>query len=650
MADMPISDIMLETYIFETNQLVEQLEQLIIDGEKNNDITSLIDDIFRIMHTIKGSSAMMDYNNISELSHCIEDLFFYIRENNTKNLSFCLICDLILNSIDFIKNELLKIQSGKFPDGNASKEMERIRTFLENIKKGKVEYIAVLYFEDGCEMENIRAYTVVQSLSDFVNITKYIPEDIMEDDEGSIKKIKESGFQIFFDSELDIEIIKTQLENIVLLKKFEILLASDNEQPCSKANEMKDFQQENDPQIKKVPSLKQNQEIINVSIGKTDKLMNLIGELVIAEAMVTENSDLKNLKLDNFKKSARQLKKIIGELQDVAMSIRMTPLSTTFYKMNRIVRDMCNKMNKQVTLEILGEDTEVDKNVIEHISDPLMHLVRNAIDHGIEKSEYREKIGKSLEGVITLEAKNAGSEVLIIVKDDGQGLNKNKILQKAREKGMLIKPIETMTDDEIYNLIFLPGFSTNDAVNEYSGRGVGMDVVTSNIEAINGTVSIESVEGEGTTFTIKIPVSLAIIDGMNIMVGKSFYTIPTSEINESIRINSKDIICDYEGNEMIMVRGECYPIMRLHKYFKIETEITKLEEGILVIVEHHSKKFCIFTDKLLGEQQVVVKTMPNYIKNFKKISGLGGCTLLGDGSISLILDVEGLFKGNHFST
>lgn len=377
-------------------------------------------------------------------------------------------------------------------------------------------------------------------------------------------------------------------------------------------------------------------------MAKADRLMDLIGELVISESMVTQNPDLIGLEIDNFQKSARQLRKIISEMQDTVMSIRMVPLSATFQKMNRIVRDMSKKMDKQVKLTIIGEETEVDKNIIEHISDPLMHLVRNSIDHGIETVEERIDKGKQQVGNLVLEAKNAGSDVLIIVKDDGKGLNEEKILEKARNNGLLTKDESEMSKKEIFNLIFLPGFSTKEAVSEFSGRGVGMDVVVKNIEKIGGTVSVDSVLEFGTSITIKIPLTLAIIDGMNVRVGNSRYTLPTSSIKEFFRPKESDIIKDPDNNEIIMVRGQCYPILRLNEHFSIRTDTNKLSDGILIMIEQDEKWVCILVDELLGQQQVVVKALPDYIKNIRNIKDLAGCTLLGDGNISLIIDMDGL--------
>jgi len=516
-------------------------------------------------------------------------------------------------------------------------------------------------------MENIRAYAIINKLKDITDEFFYIPKNIIDND-CCVENIRHEGFRVYLKTDCsygemyeffmktiflkiflkDLELI--QLENDEELKQF--YQAVDAENPVNqldipmqdKESSTEQCKENKQPSDKEIQSSSLQQSIISVSVLKLDRLMDLVGEMVIAESMVLQNPDLKGLELDNFHKSARQLHKIMSEMQDMVMAIRMIPLSATFLKMHRIVRDMCKKLGKEVQLNIIGEETEVDKNVIEHISDPLMHLVRNALDHGIETPEERQEKGKLMAGTITLQAKNSGSDVLVIVKDDGKGLKKEKILKKARENGLLYKPEDDMTEKEIFNLIFLPGFSTQENVTEFSGRGVGMDVVTRNVEAVGGSVSIESIQDKGSTITLKIPLTLAIIDGMNIKVGNSSYTIPTISIKESFRPKEKDIITDTDtdGNEMIMVRGQCYPILRLHELFKVKTSVTSFYDGIMIMTEQDNKTICVFADELLGQQQVVVKALPEYIRGLKKTKGLEGCTLLGDGSISLILDIAGL--------
>lgn len=684
MTDYSQNEQMLDMFLFETSQNIEQLENCILETEKSQ-VYSLnsINEIFRIMHTIKGSSAMMLFNNISSLAHTMEDLFYYIRENKPKIDNNEKLTDLLLDGVDFIKIELEKIKIHDSEVGNCEALNTNIKIYITELKQNNTStqiierqqeneniqyyilaetpvneivcYKSVVFFEDGCEMENIRAYTIIHNLRHETRDMCYYPSDILDND-NAIKIIREKGFMISFKSEKSQKEIREFFERIIFLKLYELNVIEENEfkqnHARSKAEAVDNSikipktkkQMEVEIKEKESPTTSTNQNIISVNISKLDRLMDLVGEMVISESLVTQNPDLDGLELDNFLKAARQHHKIIADVQDLVMSIRMVPLSATFHKMYRLVRDMNKKLHKDADLILIGEETEVDKNIIEHISDPLMHLVRNAIDHGIETIEVREAMGKDRIGKVTIEAKNSGSDVIIRVMDDGNGLSKEKILVKAREAGLLMKAESDMTDREIYNLTLLPGFSTKEKVSEYSGRGVGMDVVTKNIETIGGTIFIDSVEGKGTVITLKIPLTLAIIDGMNIRVGESRYTIPITSIKESFRPNNLDIITDPDGNEMIMVRGNCYNILRLHRIFEVKTDIDDFTKGILIMVEQDGKTFCLFADELLGQQQVVVKMLPKYLNNIKKIHGISGCTLLGDGSISLIINIVGLIN------
>lgn len=690
MSDNFTQETMLDMYIFETTQLIEQLEQVIINNEKVGSFTiEAINEVFRIMHTIKGSSGMMMFNNITTVAHSVEDLFYFLRENRPENIDCSKLSDMILVGIDFIKTEVDKIIEKKNPDGDASKLISDIKNLLLDLKENsqiagdsviseksnqttnkpqdstsssvcnnstKNIFKATIYFEDGCEMEDIRAFSIINDLKDFAEEICHIPEEIFGNN-NCIEIIQKDGFKISFSTDKNYEEINKFFMHVVLLREFELIQEKEHEESNKFCEKDQGSMEKSSAKIPKVLEVQNNdienskrdkqsnsshQNIISVNVSKLDKLMDMIGEVVISEAMVIQNPDLKGLSLNNFQKAARQLEKITGELQDIVMSIRMVPLVATFQKMNRIVRDMSKKLSKEVKLKIVGEDTEVDKNIIEHISDPLMHLVRNSIDHGLESPEERIAKGKPEIGTITLEAKNEGGDVLIIVNDNGKGLSREKLLTRARENGLINRPENEITDKEVFSYIFLPGFSTKDKVTEFSGRGVGMDVVTKNISLVGGTVSIDSKPNVGTTITLKIPLTLAIMDGMIIRVGKSTYTIPIKGIKESFRAKEDDIITDPDGNEIIMIRGECYPIFRLHKLYNVKTEIVNIPDGIIVMVNNEGKSFCIFADELIGQYQVVVKALPQYIKNFNKTNGLLGCTLLGDGSISLILDVAGL--------
>lgn len=655
-----------DLFVFETTQNIEQLEQKILINEQAAAYSKdMVDEIFRVMHTIKGSAAMMQFDGMSEFAHKIEDLFSILRENHEIVYDAEELSDIVLAGIDFIKAELSKLTAGQQADGDSSALKDRIHAFAEMLKNdkagasadhgentkkdehtpagfgkqkaGEYRYKAVFFFEDGCMMENIRAFDIVHKLEEFAADISHIPADIIQDDKSS-EFICKNGFTVQFSTDKSYEELHKFFTRQVFLKNLQLeeVKAAPEKEPA-KQNTSQRAQPEQKPVVAPVTG-----SIISVNVAKLDKLMDLMGELVIAEAMVLHNPEIKKMQLDSFQRAARQLRKITGEMQDVVMSARMVPVTSTFRRMNRIVRDMNRKLDKNVELRIIGEETEVDKNIIEHIGDPLMHLVRNSLDHGIESTEERRASGKPEHGTVTLEAKNDGSDVVLIVRDDGKGLDKEQILQRAEKRGLLTKPASQMSAKEIYALLFVPGFSTKEQVTEYSGRGVGLDVVVKNVEAVGGRVVIESVKGKGTAFIMRFPLTLAIVDGMNIRVGKSLYTIPVTDIRASFRAAADEAFFDLDDNEMIMVRDKCYPIIRLNKLFGVQSDVEDLDKGILVMVENGDNTICLFADELLGQQDVVVKAMPKYIKGIK---GLSGCTLLGDGQISLIIDVGGIIAG-----
>ncbi len=401
------------------------------------------------------------------------------------------------------------------------------------------------------------------------------------------------------------------------------------------------------PVVKKdVPKIEQNiskniqtqKQDIRVETVKIDKLFDLVGELITIETMVTNNPDLVGMQLPNFVKAANQLNKITRELQEVTMSVRMMPLEGLFNKMKRLIRDVSIKLNKKVDLTISGQETEMDKNVIDEISDPLVHILRNSMDHGVEDPEESLANGKNDTGKVHLSARYEGNEILISVKDDGAGIDKERVLRKAEEKGLLQVPAEKMTDKEIFALIFEPGFSTAKQVTDISGRGVGMDVVRKNIEKLRGAIDIESELGKGTTVTLRIPLTLAIMEALLVKVGDETFAIPLMNVSETFRVATNDISKTMDGLEMIKVRDEIMPTFRIHELFKIKPRYNELERGIILITESRNKKFCLFADELIGQQQAVIKGLSDYIG---KVPGITGCMILGDGGIGLILDIEG---------
>ncbi|MDE7294988.1 MAG: chemotaxis protein CheA [Oscillospiraceae bacterium] len=807
---------MVDMYIFETTSLIEQLDQILMKTENDNSFgEEEINEIFRIMHTIKGSSAMMGLENMSHLAHAIEDMFFIIREDNPVISDMRTLYDIVFTASDLLKAEIEILQDEDSEPTDFSAHMQKIKSYAEFLKNGGGDASAAtaaaaapaasapapaaaapaaggdemvtvrvcgdesltkvkVTFEEDCKMENLRALLVINNIRNECSVLKFEPEDI-EDNADTSKIIAENGFIIHFAP------AQTTAEDVISLigstmnvktcevvsmggeKKTEVPMSSltsvkvtfeeeckmenlralmivnnireecellafepeDIETNQSTAGYIKDngfivrfksdygdeaiinliketanvkdaalmakagaaapapapaetqkaeapaqeavaaqaaapaaqeapkpaaaasapapaAQQEKKPADNKAPAVKQS--LISVNLNKLDQLLNLVGEIVIAESMVTSNPDLKGLRLDNFQKAARQLKKLNSEMQEAVMSIRMVPISGAFNKMTRIVRDMKVKLNKDVELVFEGEDTEVDKSIIDNLNDPLMHMVRNSVDHGIEEDvQDRINAGKPAKGKVTLSAYSSSGDVVIMVSDDGAGMDPEKILDKAERNGVLSKPRYEYTEKEALNLVMLPGFSTNETVTEYSGRGVGMDVVRQNIEKVGGTVSVDSKVGEGTSFIIKIPLSLSIVDGMEVSVGKSIFTIPISQINQSFKLNPNQLLRDTSGNEMIMIFGECYPLIRLYEIYGLDGAETDLYKGIIISVEADGKKACILADELLGEQQVVVKPFAPLLNNYNvKQNGMSGCSILGDGSITIILDVTNI--------
>ncbi len=709
---------MLDMYLFENGQLLEQLQETVLEQKDAECFDEdSINEIFRTMHTIKGSSGIMMFDDIMAVSHKLEDVFYFLRESHPDNVPHLELVEHVLEVADFITGEMDKIQNGDPADGDSSGLIEELDKFLASIQGNSGEtganpppkneheapkqfYIApvatsasrfykiyITFFPE-TEMSNVHAYKTVYALKEIAEDLLYSPEDIIAD-ASSADTIIEEGFRILLQaqcSEQDIRNIVNEgydIQKVDIYEctaeefvqgfdfgshKSEIDLESDVEtiekkaqagQEASagegKASAKKAEMAPGDFVIKsKEPGKKkklardkpktEKASFISVNVSKMDQLMDLIGELVISESVVLQNPDLKvpGLNLNSFNKAAAQMSKISTDLQNVIMSMRMVPLTNTFQKMNRIVFDVSRKLGKDIEFEMIGEHTEVDKNIIEHISDPLMHMVRNALDHGIESNEERKESGKTDKGKVTLSARTEAGKVWISVEDNGKGLDREKLLAKARKQGLLDdnKPDSAYSDKEVYQFITLPGFSTKEQVTEYSGRGVGMDVVVQNIQSIGGALEIDSTPGEGSTMSLKIPLTLAIVDGIVMETGNSSFVLETAVIKEFFSVTEDMMIHEPNGDEYVMIRGECFPVIRLGRWYDLKEEYQEsVENGMMLILEVEEKKICLFVDRLIGEQEIVVKPIPAYIK---KVKGLSGCTQLGDGSIALILDPGGL--------
>ena len=380
--------------------------------------------------------------------------------------------------------------------------------------------------------------------------------------------------------------------------------------------------------------------VVKVATQKLDSLVDLVGEMVIAQSLVAQDETLKRLENERLTRNLAQLGRITNELQRTAMSLRMVPIRSTFQKMNRLVRDLAAKQGKSVELFLEGEETELDRTIVEQLNDPLVHMIRNAVDHGIEAPAARLERQKPAQGSIRLSAYHQGGNIVIEIKDDGGGLNRDRILAKAIEKG-LINENESLTENEIFRLIFAPGFSTAVTVTDISGRGVGMDVVRRNIEQLRGKVEIRSVRGHGSTFTIFLPLTLAIIDGLMVSVGVHRYILPTLLVRESFRPTAAMLSTVHERGEMVNVRGRLVPLLRLYDYFGIAPQSKDPTQSIVVVVGSGHENRCLLVDQLLGKQEVVIKSLG---ETFKQNSALAGAAILGDGRVGLILDVDYLVR------
>ena len=692
---------LVEAFIYETSGLLDELDEILLESEKAKNISEdNINMIFRITHTIKGSAAMLEFAEMSTLAHAVEDVFYIIREDPSKlDLVFDAIFDLVFQTSDFLRKEIAALQTSSYTPADPSALVEQLHVQAA-IMKGEAEASAQtqsaapaaapaapeaaapvqqeqsvapagtgalrvrVHFDDGCQMENMRAFMLISQLKGCCTSVESIPAKPETDSNLSAEIIKNGLLLICHPADSEDEVLKT-IEESLNIKSYEVEAEEPETQeapsapaaaeagsakPAAPASAPKPASSGAEAVQKGTPvsspKVGVKQSLISVNQSKLDRLMDLVGEIVTAESMVARDPDLNGLRLDHFTKSIRELRKLTDELQDVVMSIRMVPLHGTFQKMSRIVRDMAKKLDKQAELVTFGGDTEVDKTINDAIADPFMHMIRNSMDHAIEHPDERVKKGKPAVGKVTLSARNVGGEIHIDVADDGCGLDPKKILAKARENGLLTKPESEYTDKEIFQMIMLPGFSTNKEVTEYSGRGVGMDVVRKNIEKVGGSITIHSEFGKGTTFTIKIPLTLAIVDGMNLAVGNTVFTLPITSIKQSFKpTGPEQIIHNANGTEMIMVRGECLPILRLHKMYQIDAKHSDIMNGILIQVENSSSSACIFADELLGEYQVVVKPFPTFFNKYDlKSQGLSGCSILGDGTVSLILDANALIN------
>ncbi len=582
---LEITDEMRLSFVQEGNELLQNAEQGLLSWGENPLDSESIGDIFRQVHSFKGNCGFFGFTELEKLSHQMENILDRVKSGS--KLAVDNPADQLLAALDILQQGVNNIS-----DGNEGKP-ENLEQSLEQLKLLVPPLLGEFLVEEGVTKQAV--YQAVETQK------KPVGEILKEQGGASANQVDNA--------------LKKQQETLDKAKA--------QAKPAVRT---------------KTPAKRQD---IRVELGKLDSLINLIGELVIAENMLIHNPDLKGLELENFNKAGQHMSKLVRELQEMAMTIRMIPVSGLFRRMIRLVHDISVKAGKKVELELIGEETEIDKTVIETITDPLVHLLRNSLDHGLEPPEERLAAGKDEKGMVRLQARHEEGEVWVTVEDDGRGLNREKILEKAISKGLIEGDGSDLSDKVIYNMIFMPGFSTADQVTDISGRGVDMDVVKRNLEKIKGKIDVTSNPGQGSKITLRIPLTLAIIDGMLVRVGTTTCILPTLSILEAFRPDMEQITLTPDGEELARVRENFFPIVRLHEILGKEPDSRKLPDGILIVLEYQNSRFCLFVDEIVGQQQTVIKGLSDFIGN---VTGVSGCTILGDGGVSLILDVGGLVE------
>ena len=692
------SDEFISIFLSEANEIVEGLENDLVLLEDNKSDEDLLNKIFRSAHTLKSSAGTVGFTTMSELNHVAENLLEKVRSGKldvtpkmiTVLLEFLDTVKLMLQNIidgkgeaDGVDNiESLKAKIKAIADGNEDietvaspqpkKETPKAEEPKKEVKEVKAEgteksggsnmfHIDMSFkatiFDNGIDplmfLNDLKAIGTIKNLKiDYSNVpaisaledpyTCYTQFALDLETNSTIEQVQNIFLFVIDDNDINISDAKNGAQEVKSSPQPEVAETKKEETQAEAPKETKQEEAKTEqakPQAPKSASVKvQAPSTVRVDTRKLDSLMNLIGELVIAQSRIMQLTQ--SLDIDNgLKEAVSSMDRTSRQIQEEVMNIRMMPVGPIFNQFHRYVRDLNLELNKEVKLVLKGETTEIDKNMLEQLSDPLKHIIRNSMDHGIEKTkEERIERGKPEFGTITMSAAHQEGHVVIEVSDDGNGLNKEKIYNKAIEKGLLSKDGK-YSDAEIYRTIFSPGLSTAEKITDISGRGVGMDVVRANVEKMKGKIEIKSEEGKGSTFIIKLPLTLAIIEGITFALGEQIYIMPLISIIEQMKVKNEQIK-PFEGKgEMIKIRDEYLPLIRLHKVFDIDTQVDDIDNGIVVVVEAGYRRCAIFVDELLDQQQVVIKSLDSA---FSKHSGISGGTILGDGRIALIIDIQGL--------
>ncbi len=576
---------LLRDFIVEGLEYINEIEVNILNLEQNPEDKDCVNSLFRPFHSIKGVAGFLNLDDIRELAHRLEDLLDKIRKDELSVNTD--VIDVILEGADALKALIASLQKklDGYPPGEAEVDLEALTARIGDVEEGNhaekgVKRLGEILVDDGVITR--------ETLTEFLEVAKETPA----------KKIGETLIA----------------EGKATPKQVSQALRKQSNQASEAAS-------------------------IRVDTTKLDDLIDMVGELVITQTMIRQNPVLRATADEKLLRDISQLGSIISELQRTSTSLRMIPIKQTFQKITRLVRDLSKATGKKVNVAMTGEETEIDRNMVEEIYNPLVHMVRNAVDHGVEKPAERITAGKPEAGTISLKAYHRGGTIVIEIADDGKGLDAQKILDKAVGNG-LIEAGAGLTEQEIFRLIFLPGLSTASTVSDVSGRGVGMDVVKKAIDKLRGKVDIQSVKEKGTTFIASFPLTMAIIDGMIVRVGKEKFIVPTSAVRLLLRPDRSECSTVARKAEMVNVRGTLLPLIRLHELFGIDGEQKKPWESIVMVVDSDNRSKCVMVDEILGKEEVVIKGLGD---GMKKAKGVSSGAILGDGNIGLILDPEGLF-------
>lgn len=668
-------------FYVEAAEHLQYMEAALLQLENAPRDTELLNTIFRGAHSIKGASTTFGIDEVGRFTHVLENLLERLRDGIVDTTSELI--ELLLTSVDIIDALVANARDGSPMPENMEQVLNELRRVnghaqTDSASKAsqavtptapvKIAYRVTLhpsreFFRFGqdpllllrelCELGTVTKNSVndsaLPSLTEIEPEQCYLSWTLELATEQTEQAIHDAFMFLDAGSSYKVEPISAPSQptdvNTTETKTQPAaaeIPAANESKPSPGKQEITENRSGTDRRAAPAAAKPGGEnETVRVDRQRLDELINQIGELVIGASMVEQ--EIVSIAGGRGLESMSGLGKIVRDLQEMSLGLRMVPIAATFQKMNRVIRDVAKKVGKQINFVTSGDETELDKSVVDQISDPLVHMVRNAADHGIETPEDRIAAGKTAEGTVTLRAYQQGGNVYIELIDDGRGLNRKRIMAKAIERE-LVPADANLSDAEICNLIFLPGFSTASAVTDVSGRGVGMDVVRRNVEALQGSVSVKSEEGKGSTITVRLPLTLAILDGLLVRLSDEVFVIPLLSVIESISVSANEIHRIVGVGEVISLRGEVVPLLRLHRALNIKSNDQGDEQGLLVIVEDQGRRLALRVDDLIGQQQVVIKNLET---NFRKVPGVSGATILGDGHVALILDIFGLSNLNY---